>query len=482
MKNISLWNDLVSKKAKELKGDISVDVLIIGGGMSGISTLYHLKDSGLKTILVERNVCGRGVTSRSTAKITFLQEKMYMKIRNFVSEEEAKKYLNSQIEAVNLLKNIILENDVDCDLEQADSYIFTNRAANINKIKQEYEFLKSAGVDCDITETLPLPLKGKSALKVKGTYVFHPLKYIDAMKKKFLKNIYENTKVHEIEKEGDYYVSKGEGFNIKSKYVVIATHYPYFLSPFLAPLKSHVETSYLGATKVKMTQKYSTINIDKPCISLRYHDDGIEKYMVFLYSSYASCNVPNIKRSFDQLTNKYKMEYIWSNKDIITNDYLPYVGSATNDGTFLIATGYNTWGMTNGTLAGKILSDIITGRPNEYIDLFSLKRQANLSKLVRFPLDLSCNAKAFLKSNRFNSNNTQVDYRVVDGKRVMVYIDEIGQEHMVLNKCPHMKCGLIFNEVEKTWDCLCHGSRFDIDGKCIEGPSNYDISFKPNEK
>lgn len=167
--------------------------------------------------------------------------------------------------------------------------------------------------------------------------------------------------------------------------------------------------------------------------------------------------------------------------DIMTSDFLPYIGSINKENTLLLATGYNTWGMTNGSLAGKIISDIILKKPNKYITLFDPKRALNLGKIINFPLILSSNAYAFFKSKLIRqkswySNN--VKFKKINGENVAIYIDENQKEHIVYSNCPHLKCGLIFNEVEKTWDCPCHGSRFDIDGKNIEGPSNYNITYR----
>lgn len=135
--------------------------------------------------------------------------------------------------------------------------------------------------------------------------------------------------------------------------------------------------------------------------------------------------------------------------------------------------------MTNGAFAGKILADIILKKNNPYIPLFSPHRSININKIKRLPIDTFCSMKAIFKSGKGNVNNSKVIYKKIDRKNVAVYRDKNGKEHIVLNKCPHMKCGLVLNEVEETWDCLCHGSRFALDGKCIEGPSNFDITFKP---
>ena len=296
----------------------------------------------------------------------------------------------------------------------------------------------------------------------------------------FQDSIFENSKVEKIDKKDKYYYSLVNGYMIKSKYVIIATHYPYFLVPFLFPFKTHVETSYIGALEVKNIQDISAINIDKPCISMRYYNDGKKNYLIYLYQSFSSCNIQNIKENFRKLNS---FDFIWSNKDIITNDYIPFIGRLyQDDDTFLIASGYNTWGMTNATLASMILRDIILKRQNKYIELFRPDRLLSWNKVVRFFPDAYGSVKAILKSNKGNVNNRRVIYTKLDGKNVAIYKDENNKEHIVLNRCPHMKCRLVFNEVEKTWDCLCHGSRYDIDGKCIEGPSNHDITFKDSEE
>lgn len=476
MKKTSIWTNIEEIYCDKLNQDMEVEVLIVGGGITGLSTLLELQNSNLKTILVERNTCGYGVTSRSTAKITYLQEQIFMNIRKS-SYDNACMYLKSQMEATSRLKDIITKNYIDCDLKKTSSYIFTNEEKNVAKLESEYDFLTSNHVN--VKKTKLDGVDNILALKVDNTYTFHPLKYINHLKNMMRDSIYENSKVTKIDKKDSYYYSKVNSHIIKSKYVVLATHYPYFLIPFLFPFKNHVETSYIGAKEVKNTQDISAINIDKPCISMRYYDDGNNCYLIYLYQSFATCNIKSIKDNFDELKKLQKFDYMWSNKDIITNDYIPYIGCIyKNDDTFLIATGYNTWGMTNGTLAGKILADIILKKDNPYTLLFSPHRNINLNKIVRLPIDLGCNLKAIIKSTKGNVNNSKVIYTKKDGKNVAIYKDEKEVEHIVLNKCPHMKCGLVFNEVEKTWDCLCHGSRFTLDGKCIEGPSNFDISFK----
>ena len=197
---------------------------------------------------------------------------------------------------------------------------------------------------------------------------------------------------------------------------------------------------------------------------------------MFLCNSHNLAFKNNISQNFTDLLNniKTKPAYIWSNKDIITCDKLPIIGEL--DENLFIATGYNTWGMTNGILSGLILKDLILRKQNSYATLFDPKRKLK-NKIINFPINLTSNLKSFIgskiiKNKKWYKNNVKFT------KDLAMYTDENGLEHIVYNKCPHLKCGLIFNPVEKTWDCPCHGSRFDIDGHVIEGPSVYDISYK----
>lgn len=476
MKNYSFWNSNINiEDCPKISKNMEVDVLIVGGGITGISSLYHLKQANLKTILVEKYICGMGVTSRSTAKITYLQEKQYQNIKACINEDVASLYLKSQREAVNMLVDIINKENIDCNLESSPSYLFVNDKKNLKKLKSEFVFLRNNGVAVDKVTGIPFNEKIIEAIKVNGTYTFHPLKYINFLKAKFKNNIYEHSKLESINKNEEFYYAIVNGFEVKAKYVIIATHYPYFVIPFLMPLKTSIETSYIGVKKANFKENFNAINLDKPCISLRTFNN---KYLIYLYQSFKSCNIIDVKHNFEVLNTNGPFDYVWSNKDIITNDYMPFIGRLKSNENLLFASGYNTWGFTNGTLAGKILADIILNRDNHYIDLFSPHRVLNVGKIINFPINVGCNMKAIVKGTKDNVNNSKVIYTKRNGKSVAIYKDANGIEHIVLNKCPHMKCGLILNETELTWDCYCHGSRFDIDGNLLEGPSNFDIKFK----
>ena len=402
-------------------------------------------------LAVEQNKIASSVTSNSTGKLTFLQNDLIHKIRKSFSDEIALKYIKSQIDTINDIKSVIQKENIKCDLEKTDSYIYTNQEHEIIKLKKLEDLVKS-----------------KYIFKVNNTYMFHPVKFVYGLIKNINFPIYENTKIKEIKKENDYYNCYTENNCIKAKYVVIASHYPYFILPFMFPIKASLEKSYLSASKYKKTS-ISLISYSNPFISIRTYKNNL----IYLSNSHSVNNYTNDKNNFNELIKKLndlnlKPDYLWSNIDIMTNDSLPYIGRLKDN--IFIGTGYKTWGLTNAFLAGKLLSGIIQNKDNELLELFNPKR-INGSQISGYIKNTYKTISGYIKGYEKNKN---IEYTKINGKNVMIYYDD--KKHIVYRKCPHAGCKLLFNEVEKTWDCPCHGSRFNIDGKCICSPSNEDIS------
>lgn len=473
MKNYSIWKDgLDLGKFSNLDKDINVDVLIIGGGMTGVSTLYHLKDSGFKVALVEQNKIGMGVTSNTTGKITYLQDKLYNELLKNFGFDKASLYLKSQKEARDLILSIVEKNDIDCDLENASSYVYTNNENEISMLNDLKKFLEENGIYV-LEEDVNL-VDSKYMIGVDDTYLFHPLKFIKGMLEICSNgDIYENTSIKKIENVKNKYVCYTDDNKISATWVVIASHYPYFNLPFLFPIKGSLEKSYVSASK-KRIDNVSLISYYKPVVSIRKYKD----YMIYLGLTdnliNNICDGDNYKLLEEKIL-KYgvKPEYVWSNIDIMTNDGLPYIGEINHN--MYMGTGYNTWGMTNGVLAGKIISDLILNKENKYIELFNPKR-VNLKMFGKGVIDGFYSAVGYAKGYLTSDDN--VRYEKKDGRGIAIYKDNKGVEHKVYINCPHMGCSLLFNQRELTWDCPCHASRYDIDGKVISGPANRNISVK----
>lgn len=485
MKKESIWLDNINfDKLDKLNKNEDIDVLIIGGGITGLSTAYHLMNSNLKICVVERNKILHGVTSRTTGKLTYLQENIYTKLK-----DKANIYYKSQKEAIDIIKSIIDNNSIECDLEKTKSYIFASYDKDISKVKKEQLFLDKIGIKYNKEKRIPFNIRCKYALSVDDTYVFHPIKYLMKIKDILIDNgisIYENSNVTSIRKEKDKFICDVNNYIIKTKKVVVASHYPFFLLPYLFPLRTYLEKSYISASLIGEAKNFNAITVTKPTESLRFHNTKDNNYFIYLTGSHNLCTKYNDINNYNLLLNKtYKLglkpDFIWSNYDVMTEDNLPYIGYI--DDNLLIGTGYNTWGMTNGSLAGKIISDLILNKRNKYICLFDPKRNKKFINKLKYPMYISYSAKSFV-TNKIIKNKAWYSNRVKfvrkNNKPLAIYIDDNNKEHIVHNLCPHMKCSLIFNEVEKTWDCPCHGSRFSIDGKCIFGPSNKDIGYKDN--
>lgn len=489
----SIWSkDISSNNVNNLTKDIKVDVLIIGGGMTGLSTAYYLRNSKLKVALVEQNLIGSGVSSRTTGKITYLQETIYTDLRNKYSIDIASKYFQSQQLAINEIKKIVFKENIKCNFDKATSYVFTDNKEDVRKLKQEKELLELMKVKVKEGRKLPNSLDCKYVVSVNNTYVFNCVKYMNGLKsicqKRRIK-IFENTRVINVKKKDDWYVCYTDKYKITADKIVIACHYPFFLKPYMMPVKVYTEKSYLCAAKVDKYEKYSMINSTLPCKSLRYYRNG-DKYLIYVSNSHNLCNDLNDKKCFDKLEKEVNSmnlepEYMWSNDDMISVDRMPYIGRLEKDNdNLLIGTAYSTWGMTNSVLAGLILKDIITGKRNEYEYLFDPLRVNMANYLDEYVNNVGYNMKSFLENKVVKNKkwySDKVRYEKRNGRDVAIYKDG-DKEYIVYSNCPHFGCTLLFNEKEKTWDCPCHASKFDLTGKCIKGPSRFDITYNEDSE
>ena len=461
LKRVSIWQDDNYKKFPKLDEDKDVDLLIIGGGITGASLLYHLKKSNLKVLLAEQNRVGYSVTGSSTGKLNFLQNDLIDSIRNNFNDEVARLYLKSQMNSIRKIVDVISKENIDCDIKKVDSYLYTNKNNEIDKIKEVKKFLSESGIE--VFDGKSDLVKSKYMIYVEGTYVFHPIKFIHGLIDD-CDNVYEKTSIKKIEKRGEKYICHTGRNVIKTKYVAVCSHYPFFNIPFLFPIKGSLEKSYLSACKSRV-KPISLISYTKPFISIRTHKD----YLIYLSNTDSLNKCIDDSKYFGELCKKVSdlninPDYLWSNIDIMTNDALPYIGKIKEN--MFIATGYNTWGLTNGFLAGSIISDILMNRDNEYAKLYNPKR-VNAIKCLKTITDIYENISGYIKG--FNGSNKSIK-EFKDCKSTLKV-----RGSSVSNKCPHMGCGLIYNCIEKTFDCPCHGSRFDINGKCLSGPANDDI-------
>ena len=484
MKDYSIWLDGVKrKKYKTLNKDEECDILIIGGGITGFACAYFLKDLNKKIILVDSNKICTGTTAKSTGKLTYLQENYLNKIISIYDKNTTLKYIESQKEAIKLAKKIIIENKIDCNFESVNSYIFSNSHINKFKIYNLYNDLKN-NYNVKLVKKMPFKINCLVALEGNDSYVFNPVKFVLGLANIVENNIsiYENTRIVKLENESDFYICSTNRFKIKAKKVILACHYPFFVLTYLFPFKTNIEKSFIVAGKTSSEKKISAINIDKNLLSFRFYKNKDNYILNVVENSKLFKNINDYKKRNDAIwfmksNFSPEIKYCWSNHDIMTSDYLPLIGKIQDN--LYLATGYNTWGMTNGILAGKIISDFIIEKENIYSELFDLVRSFNnIPNLLmkNFINGIAFIGSKLIKNKSFYKKNVKIICE--NGISYGIYIDEKNIEHKVYNLCPHMKCNLYFNYQTKTWDCPCHGSSFDIDGNLIYGPATFNIKIK----
>jgi glycine/D-amino acid oxidase-like deaminating enzyme/nitrite reductase/ring-hydroxylating ferredoxin subunit len=484
------WRESVELPSfSKLTDDIKVDVAIVGGGISGITTAYLLSKEGLKVALLEADRLLNGTTGHTTAKITAQHDLIYDEFINHLGEEKARLYYEACNEALQFIKSTVHEHRIDCDLTEEDAYIYTNSSQYMNKLINEFKAYEKLGINGAFVESIPLPLTIKAAIVMKNQAQFHPLKYLTKLVGFITQAggaIYEHTPVVDIEKGSQLTVVTRDGHKITCENVIACSHFPFYDGGFYFS-RMYAERSYvLGVKTEKDYPGGMYLSAEDPKRSLRYTTMNGEKLILVGGENHKTGQgSPTIQyyealQSFaEEVFGVKEIPYRWSAQDLTTLDKVPYIGQMTaNTPNIFVATGYRKWGMTNGTAAALLLTDLIMKRDNRYSELYTPSRfyadpivkkfistNADVAKhLIEGKLEFAIRKPEDL----FKDEGAVVN---VNGKRAGAYKDEEGKLHIVDTTCTHMGCELEWNSGDRTWDCPCHGSRFSIDGDVVEGPA-----------
>ena len=470
----SIWSESYKLKKREvLDKDIKTDILVIGAGIAGILTAYMLKKNGRDVILIDSDKTACGNTKNTTAKITSQHGLIYDKLISEFGEEKARQYAKANELAIKIYKEIIEEREIDCDFEEKPAYIYSINDVDI--IKKEVEAANKLGINAEFVEKVNLPLEIKGAVKFNNQAQFNPLKFLNDISNDL--TIYENTRALEI-KENLVTTDRG---NITANNIVVATHYPIMNAPGYYFLKMHQERSYVIALENVSDIDGMYIDADKNGYSFRTYKN------LLLFGGIGQRTGENEKGgAYDKLRKAAKLlyprseeKYHWSAQDCMTDDGIPYIGKYSDETpNIYVATGFNKWGMTSSMVSAMIISDMILGKENDFSEIFSPKRFDLSLSINNIAKDISITAKNFIaqkiyipKSKIEHIKNGHAGIVEYNGDKVGVYKDKKGIEFVVSTKCTHLGCQLHWNADELTWDCPCHGSRFDYKGRLIESPA-----------
>jgi len=424
----SVWTETTTREIRPaLGGDITADVLVIGGGICGILIAYWLKKAGVHCIVVEAKTIGGGITQNTTAKISAQHGLIYADLIKRFGAVKARKYYEANAQAIQRYQ--ALDRQFPCDFEYKTAYVYSIN--NRRKLEREADAYRILEINTRIQEDLPLPFKTKGAIAMEGQAQFHPLKLLYALANEL--EIYENTLVRKIEKQAAI-TSSGK---ITASHIILATHYPLINIPGLYFIKLYQHRSYVVALEDSTMLDGMLLDEQEDGHSFRTYGNllfigGGDHKTGKKGGGYAEIHAL-IKQAYPHVAIKYR----WATQDCMSLDKVPYIGRHRNGSQNLyVATGFNKWGMTSAMVAAELLTDMIVSGRSEWEDVFTPQRSMLSRQLM---VNIGAAAKGLLS---------------VGGPR-----------------CAHMGCKLHWNAIEQSWDCSCHGSRFEKDGYVADNPA-----------
>lgn len=469
-----------------LQHNIQADVAVVGGGIAGITTAYMLAEEGVDVALLEARNLMNGTTGNTTAKLTAQHALIYDELIQRYGTEDAKLYYQANMEAIGLIKAFTEKNKIDCDLQEQTAFVYTQSAKHREKIENEVKAYQKLGIDGELVNDLRLPFNIETAVAMYKQAQFHPVKYLNGLLTA-LENmgvrIYENTMVTDVDEADDAghtICFTGQGKQITCEHAVFATHYPTYEVDKFFPKNLEPESSY--AIAVKAENKFPDgmyISIDHPKRTMRPIYQNGEQYVLVGGDSHTTGDGSSTEQRYNDIVqfagNNFKtvdIKNCWSSHDLISSDRLPFIGKIQENRNIYVLTGFSKWGLTDATIGAKILADAIMGKENPYESLFSLQRTIHSLEEQE---ETSAGTQEFKKSSTVQSPNNLKNghggVMKIDDQSTGAYRDENGNLHLLDLSCTHMGCSVAWNDGDKTWDCPCHGSRFNATGEVVEGPA-----------
>lgn len=434
----SVWTETAYlPRFDALERDIKTNVLIIGGGMAGILSLYLLTQAGIDCILVEADRICSGITKNTTAKITSQHGFIYDKLIREFDVQTARLYLQANEEALGQYRKLC--KTIDCDFEEQDSYVYS--LDHGKKVQRELAALQKIGFPAQSVFNLPLPFSVAGAVQFPHQAQFNPLKFVSGIVDGL--RIYEHTPVREL--IGTTAIT--DHGRITAKQIIVATHFPFLNKHGSYFLKLYQHRSYVLALEHAPLLNGMYVDEAQKGMSFRTYEDllllGGGDHRTGKHGGNYAELTDFAKLHYPSATIKYR----WATQDCMSLDGVPYIGKYAADTKDLyVATGFNKWGMTSSMVSALVLRDLLQGKENDYAPVFSPSRTMLRPQLA---------ANAF---------EAVVNLLTPTAPR-----------------CPHLGCALKWNAHEHSWDCPCHGSRFTEDGKLIDNPATGGLKRRGNK-
>lgn len=414
-----------------LQGDISTDVLVIGGGMAGLLCAHQLQCAGVSCVVAEAKTIAGGITKNTTAKITSQHGLIYHKLVSQFGYEAAGLYLEANQQALSSYRSLCAE--IDCDFSEQDNLIYSRDDRSL--LEQELECLDALGFSAGLAEALPLPFPTVGAVKFPRQAQFHPLKFLAAIAQPL--RIFENTPVRELMPN----CAITDSGRVFADTMIVATHFPFLNKHGSYFLKLYQQRSYVLSLENVPPLDGMYLDAQDNGLSFRSYAGQL----LLGGGGHRTGKQGGSWAELEQFARKYypdaKITHRWATQDCMTLDGIPYIGQySARTPNLYVAAGFNKWGMTSSMVAAQLLTDLITGKGSPYAEVFSPSRSILRPQLAVNAIEATKNLLTF-----------------------------------TTKRCPHLGCALKWNPQERSWDCPCHGSRFEEDGTLIDNPATGDL-------
>lgn len=473
-----------------LKENIKVDVTIIGGGICGITTAQLLANRGLKVAVLEKGRVGTNSTGNSTGNLYSSMAEVLLYVRQKFGDDVTEMVVNSRKDAIDLIEKNINDYQIDCDFRRVNWHYYTTISSAKSKIEKVYAAAKKVKVGVQYSDLKETRFSVKKGLSLKGGAQFNPLRYVQGLAKAIANEncrIFENSEVVEFhEKNETVSVVTRNGAAIESQYLVHATHSPKGIMTFHTELGPYRE--YGIACKIKGTHPpgiYFGYYVPTDITSTRVYERNGEQFLICVGEPHKVGHGNNLKHMnrLEEFArshfNVIEVTHRWGAQNYKAADYLPYIGPKSEGSRIFVGTGFSSHGLTYGTVAAQVMSDQIAGVDNPYSEIYRPNRFNPVKSAPKFIKENVDVFVTFMKDYLLKKNKESfADVKIGEGKvieenghKLAVFRNENDGLQICSAVCTHMGCIVRFNNAEQSWDCPCHGSRFDTSGEVIEGPA-----------
>ena len=468
----SIWAESSQFKEREpLRGDIRAEIAVIGAGIAGLLTASALQKAGRQVVVLEANRIASGQTRNTTAKITSQHGMIYRKLIGALGKDRAKQYAMANEAAIEEYRRLITGENINCSFEERNAYVY---GRDSKQLQAEAKAAASLGLPASFVRETRLPFPAAGAVCFAHQAQFHPLRFLEHIARPL--TVYENTPVLRVDGEQ----IETAGGQVRAEQIVFASHYPFINFPGLYFARMHQERSYVLALANAAQVDGMWIGAESGAYSFRNYGD-----LLLLGGGAHRCGENSaggryelLRRAAEKWFPDSREVAHWSAQDCVTADGLPYIGRyAKSRGNWYVATGFQKWGMTSAMVSAMLLRDLICGGKNPWAELFDPGR-FNAAAVSGIAAESGHAVKGLAKEffqipaeQAAEIPNDHGGIVMLHGKKLGVYKDQDGRIYAVDVRCPHLGCQLEWNPDERSWDCPCHGSRFDRFGNLISGPA-----------